>query len=354
MTNEGKCSIIVVARQVKGRFAFYRHHTQSHNLCGQSAPCEDRTQRPAACLATGGTRKGRIALWEVRAMKDLINRILSYQQELIDYEAEIQRGVQSSLPLIDKTLNELRGLNSGKCPFCSATVYRIDRAMQAIESGLDKVFDLPDTWPGGGFVSELFWTIKQDEARYCEVETEWFCTECRTGKLPSAPGKESFRFHWDRQNLPSSKQAIASRVFEQFPLITEMALAGRAIHTWYVLYDDNWYVSLANNELFVKKWGLTPKESVKDNGPVPGYIYLMHCEGWYKIGKTTQEPEDRLAQIDTAIPFETTLIHTIRVDDCNAVEQHLHARFSDKRWKGEWFKLDESDIEYIKELGATE
>jgi len=287
-------------------------------------------------------------------MKDWIDRILSYRQVLIDYEAEIQRGVQSSLPLIDTTLDTLKRLDSGKCPFCSATVYPIDKAMQLIEAGLKEIFDLPDTWPGGGFVNELSWTKDQDEAMYCDTETEWFCTECRTGKPSSIPDKSNFRFHWNRQNLPKSKQAIASRIFEQFPSITEMALSGNAIHTWYILYDDDWYISLAGDEIFVEKWGLVPKELTKANSPVSGYIYLLQCEDWYKIGKTTQKPEDRIAQIDTGMPFETTLVHTISVGDCGTVEQRLHAKFSDKRWKGEWFKLNEADVEYVKGLGAQD
>ena len=286
-------------------------------------------------------------------MKDLIARIKDYRQELLDYEAEIRGGVQASLPLIDTTLERLANLGSIKCPFCQALAYPIDKAMQTIKTGLSEIFDLPTTWPGGGFINEISWIKDQDEAMRCGAETEWFCTECDTGKLAGNPDEENFRFRWNRQNLPKSEQAIASRILKQFPLVTEMALShGYAMHTWYILYDDDWYISLGRDETFVERWGLIPKELAKSNGPIPGYIYLLHCEGWYKIGRTTQKPEDRMAQIDTAMPFETTLIHAISVEDSGAVEQRLHAKFSDKRWKGEWFKLDEADVKYIKGLGA--
>lgn len=284
-------------------------------------------------------------------MQDIIARIKSYRQELLDYKMGVQQGVQKSLPLIDATLDELEKLAHNRCPFCSASIYSVSKAMRIIEEKLSNIFDLPDTMFEGGFVNTLHWVTEQDWYRISRgyTETEWFCSECYTGKLAISPDDKRWRFRWDRQNPPRSKQAIASRILEQFPLVTEIAFGD--MHTWYILYDGDWYISFATDEVFVEKWGLSPKKSVGNNGdPVSGYIYLLHCEGRYKIGRTTQKPEDRIAQISTGIPFETTLICAMGVEDCIAAEQQLHDRFSDKRHRGEWFELDPEDIEYIRGL----
>lgn len=36
------------------------------------------------------------------------------------------------------------------------------------------------------------------------------------------------------------------------------------------------------------------------------------------------------------------------------LESQLHVRFKDKRLRGEWFRLDEDDLTYIKSLGAKD
>jgi hypothetical protein len=53
-------------------------------------------------------------------------------------------------------------------------------------------------------------------------------------------------------------------------------------------------------------------------------------------------------------PFETELIHALQVADVYSAEKRLHSKFADKRVNGEWFELDETDIEYIKGLGAQD
>lgn len=84
-----------------------------------------------------------------------------------------------------------------------------------------------------------------------------------------------------------------------------------------------------------------------------GYIYLLCCEGFFKIGRSRNHPTKRLAQLQTGSPFEVTLIHAIRCDDPVWVEGLLHRRFDGKRYKGEWFELDGADVRQFLTLNGN-
>ena len=90
-----------------------------------------------------------------------------------------------------------------------------------------------------------------------------------------------------------------------------------------------------------------PKEARKS----PGYVYLLHSEHGYKIGKS-KRPNERQVEIGTKLPFEVERIGLIETDDMKKLELSLHQRYADKRLNGEWFNLDQEDVDYIKSLGA--
>ena len=80
----------------------------------------------------------------------------------------------------------------------------------------------------------------------------------------------------------------------------------------------------------------------------PGYVYLIAIEtGLYKIGLTTT-PESRMSGLSTGLPYELTLVHTIKCRDRFKIEKFFHEKFASKRVKGEWFALEKDDIEYFK------
>jgi len=83
----------------------------------------------------------------------------------------------------------------------------------------------------------------------------------------------------------------------------------------------------------------------------PGVVYLIRAEnGYYKIGRT-KDLETRLKALTKNSPFKLEVVHTIAVDDTVIFERELHETFSAKRREGEWFLLEDSDIEIIKSLG---
>lgn len=82
----------------------------------------------------------------------------------------------------------------------------------------------------------------------------------------------------------------------------------------------------------------------------PGYIYLAYSEtDHYKIGKSLG-PEDRIAVFDTQMPVEVSMVHIFEADDMSGAEAELHNDFSYKRVKGEWFDLDEFEVELITSI----
>lgn len=77
-----------------------------------------------------------------------------------------------------------------------------------------------------------------------------------------------------------------------------------------------------------------------------GFVYLARDHGGvYKIGRTNLV-DRRMAELGAKAPAELELIHYIKTDDPAGVEAYWHRRFESagKRMRGEWFRLDRSDV----------
>jgi hypothetical protein len=84
------------------------------------------------------------------------------------------------------------------------------------------------------------------------------------------------------------------------------------------------------------------------NLPDAGYIYcLSDQQGHYKLGRTKQL-QTRLRALGTQPPFKIQLLFTHYVFNAPRYEKLLHQHFAKKRMNGEWFALDDSDIELIR------
>lgn len=79
-----------------------------------------------------------------------------------------------------------------------------------------------------------------------------------------------------------------------------------------------------------------------------GFVYLVQGHrGEYKIGRTNLV-DRRVSEIGVTSAIEHTLIHEIKTDDPVGVEAYWHNRFTDKRMRGEWFKLNAADVKAFK------
>ncbi len=93
-----------------------------------------------------------------------------------------------------------------------------------------------------------------------------------------------------------------------------------------------------------------PTKQLRDR---PGHVYLIRSSsGYYKIGRS-KDPNDRMATFGVKLPFEVEYDHLIQCGDMYAVESELHQKFVLKRKNGEWFDLDEYDVEWIKSIGPV-
>jgi Meiotically up-regulated gene 113 len=101
-------------------------------------------------------------------------------------------------------------------------------------------------------------------------------------------------------------------------------------------------------ERFYREYGAKPKkEKRRESGCV---YFLLADNGLVKIGRT-KKLKERLDHFTAKLPYKLELIHTIFTDDSYGLEEYFHEKFKDKRQRGEWFKLDQEDIEEVKKYG---
>lgn len=86
-----------------------------------------------------------------------------------------------------------------------------------------------------------------------------------------------------------------------------------------------------------------PKKNEKE-----GVVYFLRADnGLTKIGET-KDLETRLKAISGSLLNETELLLYIESEDVRKLEEMFHEQFKDKRVKGEWFDLSDSDIWNVK------
>ncbi|WFU09782.1 GIY-YIG nuclease family protein [Rhizobium sp. CB3090] len=89
------------------------------------------------------------------------------------------------------------------------------------------------------------------------------------------------------------------------------------------------------------------KKSEVEDAVVVGYVYMQRHGSDYKIGYT-KSLNKRGRQIQIELPQKIELVHSILTDDPAGIEAYWHKRFSEKRTRGEWFKLTKADITAFK------
>ena len=83
---------------------------------------------------------------------------------------------------------------------------------------------------------------------------------------------------------------------------------------------------------------------------IDGYVYLIESEnGLFKIGRS-KDVWKRFSAITLAVPVPITLRHVVPTINYIRAEEWLHEQFASKRHHGEWFQLDQDDLEWFKDL----
>lgn len=81
-----------------------------------------------------------------------------------------------------------------------------------------------------------------------------------------------------------------------------------------------------------------------------GEVYVVgKMEGHYKIGRST-DAENRLLSFSPKLPIQLAILHRVTTHDEVWLERVLHAAFHHRRALGEWFKLEDSELELIQTM----
>jgi len=123
----------------------------------------------------------------------------------------------------------------------------------------------------------------------------------------------------------------------------------------YVEKIENSYIEEFNDKIKLKQLKELEKNKIdycyaeKVPTIVKGYVYfVLDDNGNCKIG-TTKDLKKRLGEY-TMQAYVPILHHTIKTNDCYALEEMFHKRYNEKRVRGEWFKLTDKDLEDIKKI----
>ena len=94
---------------------------------------------------------------------------------------------------------------------------------------------------------------------------------------------------------------------------------------------------------------LNPLEVIGEptSGPTAGVVYVLKSAYGFKVGRTGNIPS-RMRAFGVQLPFIYSILMCVWFDDCHAAERRYHDMFANKRINGEWFDLDNSDIEKIR------
>lgn len=82
-------------------------------------------------------------------------------------------------------------------------------------------------------------------------------------------------------------------------------------------------------------------------GANAGVVYVLKSSYGYKVGRTRNVPA-RMRAFGVHLPFVYTIPLCVWFDDCRIAERGFHHKFAAKRINGEWFDLDEGDLDQIR------
>lgn len=79
-----------------------------------------------------------------------------------------------------------------------------------------------------------------------------------------------------------------------------------------------------------------------------GHVYIVNCNGVYKIGSTMGLVSSRVATIQSSNPNKIDTVCTIPSQRTMTLERDLHEKFKAWRVRGEWYRLTRRQIEDLR------
>lgn len=152
-------------------------------------------------------------------------------------------------------------------------------------------------------------------ANTSQLEIEWRITEFDLH--PSAQGQQQWkREHFCFDRAVAQRYGLPDRASRLFP---DAPLVGR------VVADDGSAVGSDD----------------------PGYVYVIRSQYGFKIGKT-RHLHDRTRLFGVKLPFPIDVELSGWCRQYSATERALHVEFAQKRLEGEWFALNDADLESLR------
>lgn len=83
-------------------------------------------------------------------------------------------------------------------------------------------------------------------------------------------------------------------------------------------------------------------------GEHAGYIYVARNDGRFKVGMS-RRPDKRIRNIQVDSATTVSLFLSYHVPNMLGEERLLKTRFKDRSLHGEWFMLNDDDLNFIRE-----
>ena len=131
---------------------------------------------------------------------------------------------------------------------------------------------------------------------------------------------------------------------------TELYLAWSPYAHASTMYDSDASVFMACTmlELMMPLQDICNLSRFKSKRQKPGHVYLVECDGVYKIG-VSNNPDRRVGEFNTMYHKPVNVVTVSeRLSDMWAIEWLLHGIYDNCRVRGEWFGLSSRQVETVK------
>lgn len=80
------------------------------------------------------------------------------------------------------------------------------------------------------------------------------------------------------------------------------------------------------------------------------FYVIRNNSNHYKLGITNRDANTRLKEFETGNSEELFIVKTFFTKHGRTFESTMHRRFKHKHLKGEWFELDEKDLNTLDDI----